>query len=38
MRYIFEVERSFEDIEEFEEIQFRKMVFVIAERLTVVQY
>jgi hypothetical protein len=31
MKYIFEIERSFENIEEFEKIQFRKIVFIIAE-------
>jgi hypothetical protein len=31
MKYIFKIERSFKNIEEFEKIQFRKIVFIIAE-------
>jgi hypothetical protein len=38
MRYILKIERSFEDIEEFKEIQFRKIIFIIAKRLIFVQY
>ena len=37
MRYTSEVERSLEDLEEPEEIQLRKVVPMIAERLTVLQ-
>jgi hypothetical protein len=38
IKYAFKVERSLENIEEFKKIQFRKIIFMIAERLTVVQY
>jgi hypothetical protein len=38
VRYAFKIERSLKNVEEFEKIQFRKIVPIIAERLTIVQY
>jgi hypothetical protein len=31
MKYIFKIERSLKNIEEFKEIQFRKIMFMIAK-------